>query len=204
MIKTFTFHPTGKKHGYGWLCIISIYSYYIINVCLYDIHSNVLLLQNWALVQCKNRSKTLLWLRLLPISLSHAGRGNYSFSAIMLWEAVSEVKSAETSNCGRFWGPLVMVDVEPLSALNHGQTVNTVKYIMWWSSAILGFHNSQPPLHQLLFLFLTQARNLALRWLISAQTNKQNAIEDLSTCMWVFLQCRLCWPWKLLSVWNLQ
>lgn len=120
----------------------------------------------------------------------------------MLWEAVSEVKSAETSNCGRFWGPLVMVDVEPLSALNHGQTVNTVKYIMWWSSAILGFHDSQPPLHQLLFLFLTQAWNLALRWLISAQTNKQNAIEDLSTCMWVFLQCRLCWPWKLLSVWN--
>lgn len=47
------------------------------------------------------------------------------------WKAgVSEMKSAETSNCGRFWGPLVMVDVEPLSALNQGQTANTGKYIM--------------------------------------------------------------------------
>lgn len=38
------------------------------------------------------------------------------------------VESIETSYCGRFWGPLVMVDVEPLSALNHGQTVNKVTY----------------------------------------------------------------------------
>ncbi len=34
----------------------------------------------------------------------------------------------ETSNCCWFWGPLEMVDMEPLSALNRGQTVDKVMF----------------------------------------------------------------------------
>lgn len=38
------------------------------------------------------------------------------------------VKRVKTSNGCWFWGPLEMVDMEPLSALNRGQTVDKIMF----------------------------------------------------------------------------